>query len=64
MSKEYEEAVYWSDHKSVIPVLFNFYHRTELMLKGLILPPKDELQNHKITATLENLKKNIMVLNL
>ena len=58
MDKEYEEAVYWSDHKLVIPVLFNFYHGVELMLKGLLLLSKDEFKNHKLSAMLEKTKEH------
>lgn len=35
--KEYERKTKWNDVNMVIPLLFNFYHGLELMLKGFIL---------------------------
>lgn len=35
--EEYERKTKWNDVNMVIPLLFNFYHGLELMLKGFIL---------------------------
>ena len=35
--KNYEKQTRWNDHSIAIPVLFNFFHGTELILKGLVI---------------------------
>lgn len=35
--EQYEQETKWSDHQIVIPVLFNFYHGIELILKGFLI---------------------------
>lgn len=46
---KYDELTKWNDTNIVIPVLFNFFHGSELILKGLILCCGGELErsNHK-----------------
>jgi hypothetical protein len=34
---EYNERTKWSDHCIMVPLLFNFYHGTELLVKGFLL---------------------------
>lgn len=34
---EYENATRWSDHTIIVPLLFNFYHGIELLVKGFLL---------------------------
>jgi len=48
LDKEYEKATYWSDHNIAIPVLFNFYHGIELILKGLIQLSGEKPKGHKL----------------
>lgn len=56
---EYNERTKWNDNNIGIPVLFNFFHGTELILKGLILYCDGELEtkNHRLSDLLEKLKK-------
>ncbi|MEW8243269.1 MAG: hypothetical protein AB2721_19990 [Candidatus Thiodiazotropha sp.] len=53
LNKEYDEVVKWSDHQLGIPVLFNFYHGLELMLKGLYRLKKPIETNHKLPDLLD-----------
>ena len=72
--KEITEKIYinktkWSDFNIIIPVLFNFYHGLELLMKGLIsLIDNYELQNsHDIKKILKDLQsniKNIEIINI
>jgi hypothetical protein len=40
--EEYAEATRWSDHTTIIPLLFNLLHGIELLIKGFILTDPDE----------------------
>ncbi|WP_274475610.1 HEPN domain-containing protein [Mangrovimonas aestuarii] len=55
---EFAERTKWNDLNIGIPILFNFFHGIELILKGLIIHCGGELvgKNHKLTNLLENLK--------
>lgn len=56
---KYDQLTKWNDNNIAIPVLFNFYHGIELVLKGLILKCGGEIQKrHKLSLLLENLKKS------
>lgn len=57
-SEEYEQETKWADHNIGIPILFNFYHGIELMLKGFLLFFEDEgnLRTHKFTNLISRLK--------
>lgn len=57
---EFEKRTKWNDQNIAIPVLFNFFHGVELMLKGLIFFCGGELANktHKLSHLLNSLKKN------
>ena len=35
--EDYEEQTKWSDHNISLPLLYNFYHGIELLLKGFVL---------------------------
>jgi hypothetical protein len=37
LDRIFEDGIKWSDRNLGIPILFNFYHGVELILKGLIL---------------------------
>jgi HEPN domain-containing protein len=51
---DYEDKTKWSDFKVAIPILFNFYHALELIIKGLLylhgIKPKT---NHKMSSLLK-----------
>ena len=47
---QYERDTKWSDHRLVIPVLFDFYHGVEVILKGfLVAEGKTVGTNHKLS---------------
>lgn len=55
---KYEQLTRWNDFNIGVPILFNFYHGIELMLKGLILECGQNLEhrNHKLSQLLVKLK--------
>jgi HEPN domain-containing protein len=55
---EFNDRTKWNDQNIGIPVLFNFFHGIELILKGLIIHCGGELADnkHKLTTLLEKLK--------
>lgn len=57
-SNAFYEKTKWSDHQLGIPVLFNFYHGIELILKGFLANEEDIKPNHKISELLRNAYKN------
>ena len=48
--EEYAAATRWSDHTTIIPLLFNLLHGIELLIKGFILtdPDEDPKKSHDI----------------
>jgi hypothetical protein len=40
--REYKEATRWSDHTTIIPLLFNLHHGIELLIKGFLLTDPNE----------------------
>lgn len=51
--KEYDYNVRWTDLKVGIPILFNFYHGLELLLKGLITFKNENIKlNHSLSQLL------------
>ncbi len=50
--EEYNEATKWADHRQSIPVIFNFYHGIELLLKGLTISSGDLIKGHKLIELL------------
>lgn len=57
----FDEQTKWSDYKVLIPVLFNFYHSLELLMKGIILLKCGESKNDH---DLEKLYSQMANLNL
>jgi hypothetical protein len=58
-TEEYKEGTRWSDHRIIIPLLFNLLHGIEILVKGFILvDPNDSIQkDHKICALCERFKQ-------
>ena len=58
---KYNEETKWADHSIGIPILFNFYHGIELMLKGTILFCDNEYKprTHKFTSLIQKLKEHL-----
>jgi hypothetical protein len=58
--EKYEELTRWNDFNIGVPILFNFYHGLELMLKGLILECGENLEakDHKLSNLLGKLKSS------
>ena len=47
--EEFREMTKWSDFRIAVPLLFNFYHGVELLLKGFLIA-KNEFQSiHQIS---------------
>lgn len=56
--RHHEEATKWTDYHQGIPVLFNFYHGIELLLKGFLIATNNTLErNHKISFNLGLVKE-------
>lgn len=47
------DKIKWSDLEIGIPVLFNFYHGIELLLKGFILSSQDKSTGHHFSNLIE-----------
>jgi HEPN domain-containing protein len=47
LDRIFENGIKWSDRNMAIPILFNFYHGVELILKGLILRCGGELPSKR-----------------
>jgi len=68
--KIYINKTKWSDFNIIIPILFNFYHGLELLMKGLLsLIDNYELKNsHDIKEILEDFRynyiKNMEIINI
>jgi len=55
---QYELDTKWSDHRLIIPVLFDFYHGVEIILKGfLIAAGKLGTKNHELSKLLSEFEK-------
>jgi hypothetical protein len=55
----YAEATKWSDHNLVIPLLFNFYHGLEALLKGFLhAKGVPVINSHKFSDLLSSFKSN------
>ena len=56
--EKYDSQTKWSDHNLIIPLLFDFYHGVEVLLKGFLIA-KAELKNrnHKLSSLLEGFDK-------
>ena len=57
--EEYAEATRWSDHKIIIPLIFNLLHGIELLTKGFILVDAAETidKQHNIYELREKFKQ-------
>ncbi len=53
-SSEYHCKTLWSDHSIGVPVLFNFFHGIELILKGFIATSSAVPNHHKLTKLLSD----------
>ena len=59
LKTKYDEKTKWNDNNIAIPVLFNFYHGVELVIKGLIVKCGGQLTKmHKLSDLLKELKKS------
>ena len=55
-SEQYMEDTKWSDHNLVIPLLFNFYHGLEVIMKGFLTVKHPNTRfSHKLTELLNEL---------
>lgn len=51
--EQYAQETKWSDHSLVIPLLFDFYHGLEVLLKGfLVAKGQSTKKNHKLSELL------------
>jgi len=58
LKSRYDDKTKWNDNNIAIPVLFNFYHGVELVLKGLILRCGGQFPNkHKLSFFIDELSK-------
>lgn len=57
---DYEEKTKWSDFHVSVPILFNFYHGLELLLKGFLLLKESYVlkASHKIEKLFKDFQKN------
>jgi hypothetical protein len=54
---EYMEKTKWSDHNLVIPLLFNFFHGLETLLKGFLCANRIQVKkSHKLSELLISFK--------
>ena len=54
---QYMEKTKWSDHNMVIPLLFNFYHGLETILKGFLCAKRKQSKpSHKLSQLLTSFK--------
>lgn len=56
--EQYNSQTNWSDHSLVVPLLFDFYHGVEVLLKGFLVS-KGRLgsKNHKLSGLLDEFGK-------
>jgi len=54
---QYMEKTKWSDHNLIIPLLFNFYHGLETILKGFLCANSEQSRpSHKLSQLLTSFK--------
>jgi len=64
-SEQYDEKTKWSDHALILPLLFNFYHGLEVLMKGFLSARGLSLKNsHKLSDLLKNFKNEYPTSNL
>jgi len=49
LEEEHREATKWSDYNQGIPVIFNFYHGLEVLLKGFLVAAERNFHGHGLT---------------
>lgn len=57
--EESEQEMEWSDHNIAIPLLFNFYHGIELMLKGFLAFNEVQCRNHKFSNLIRDFERDL-----
>ncbi|MCL7420219.1 MAG: HEPN domain-containing protein [Methylobacter sp.] len=56
--ERYASETKWSDHSLVVPLLFDFYHGIEVLLKGFLASKgKLEKKNHKLSDLLKRFEE-------
>lgn len=59
---DYHDATKWSDFNIIMPVLFNFYHGLELLMKGLLISEgKDINATHSLGDLLKEIKRTTTI---
>lgn len=56
--EEYAAATKWSDHSIGLPVLFNFFHGAELLLKGFLVAAGRNVKGHRLTKLLNDFEQS------
>jgi hypothetical protein len=63
--EQYDEKTKWSDHALILPLLFNFYHGLEVLLKGFLSTRGLPLEkSHKLSELLKKFKDEYPTSNL
>ncbi len=55
---QYVRKTRWSDHAVGVAILFNFFHGTELVLKGCLAMSADPPSHHKLSELLGDLEQS------
>lgn len=54
-AEQYMDQTRWSDHALVIPLLFDFYHGIEVLLKGFLVAKRMPVKkSHRLSALLSD----------
>ena len=57
--EKYEEMTKWADYNQGIPVIFNFYHGLELLLKGFLLAEGVTNKSHSVSELFQLVVKTL-----
>jgi hypothetical protein len=57
LKEDYARATKWTDYNHGIPVIFNFYHGIEVLLKGFVIAENKKIKGHKLTSLLHKTKE-------
>jgi hypothetical protein len=57
LEEEHKKATKWTDYNHGIPVIFNFYHGIELLLKGFVIAENKQIKGHKLTSLFNKTKE-------
>ena len=64
-AEKYMDKTKWSDQNLVIPLLFNFYHGLEVLLKGFLCTTKIQIKaSHRLSWLLSSFKAEFQNSNL